>query len=77
MHSTTIAVLIAFTMIVPAGVFLALNDNSQASPGSTILRMGFDRPIDSLNPYMGLTEAAQVFYSLVYDSLQGVGGDLN
>ena len=76
-HSTTIAVLIAFTMIVPAGVFLALNDNSQASPGSTILRMGFDRPIDSLNPYMGLTEAAQVFYSLVYDSLQGVGGDLN
>ena len=68
---------IAFAMIVPVGAFLGVYHNSQASPGSTILRMGFMDRIDALNPYIGLSETSNLFYSLVYDSLMGVGEDLN
>lgn len=41
------------------------------------LRIGFVGQVDSLNPFLGLTEEAWLFYSLIYDSLQSVDEDLN
>ncbi len=76
-HSIAIVLAIAFTMTVPAGVLLNAFGSSEASPGSTVLRMGFMEPIDSLNPFIGMNEVSQVFYSLVYDSLTGFDGDMN
>ena len=76
-RSALIVFAIAIVMIVPAGAFLGMIGGSKASPGSTILRIGFSESIDSLNPYLGMNDASQILYSLVYDSLTGVGGDLN
>lgn len=41
----------------------------------TVLRVGFMQKIDSLNPMVGLTDAAYVFYGLIYDALHSVGND--
>jgi len=41
------------------------------------LRIGFLQSLDSLNPYVGLSDASHFFYSLVYDCLTTVDEDLN
>lgn len=42
----------------------------------SVLKIGFLQNVDSLNPFIGLTDASRVFYGLVYDSLFSVGNDL-
>jgi peptide/nickel transport system substrate-binding protein len=58
-----------------AYAFVATDVSGADEPEETVLRIGFMQKVDSLNPNMGLTDAAHVFYGLVYDSLQSVGGD--
>ncbi|MGQ9588232.1 MAG: ABC transporter substrate-binding protein [Thermoplasmata archaeon] len=41
----------------------------------SVLRVGFMQTVDSLNPMIGLSDAAYVFYGLVYDALHAVGED--
>ena len=41
------------------------------------LRIGLIESVDSLNPYVGLNLASQVFCGLLYDTLFTVDGDLN
>lgn len=41
------------------------------------LRIGFLQSVDSLNPYIGLADAAYVLYSLVYDNPHSVDNNLN
>ena len=68
------ALLLTFLMIVPA--FL-LPDSTEAIPSPTVLRIGFMDKLDSLNPYMGVSDASSVFYGLVYDALTCVDNELN
>ena len=49
---------------------------SEPDDEPTTLRIGFLEIVDSMNPFVGLTDAAKVFHGLVYDSLQAVDGDL-
>jgi len=42
----------------------------------SVLRIGTMEGVDSLNPFLGLTDTSRFFYSLVYDSLFSVGNDL-
>ncbi len=50
--------------------------NDSFNPESS-LRIGFIEKIDSLNPYIGVSEAAGVFYGLVYDALTCADEDMN
>ena len=42
-----------------------------------VLRIGFMENVDSLNPYIGLSDVSRLLYSLVYDSLTTVDENLN
>jgi len=58
-----------------AGVLGIVGDTGAAEEEETVLRIGFMQTIDSLNPMIGLSDAAYVFYGLVYDALHSVGND--
>lgn len=49
---------------------------SVAVDGESVLRIGSLDEVDSLNPYIGLSDMSYVFYGLVYDSLFTIGNDL-
>jgi peptide/nickel transport system substrate-binding protein len=75
------AYLVAAAVVVAAllAVESVLLYNSLQSPTrdlATRLNMGFLEPVDSLNPYIGTTDAAKLLFSLVYSPLQAVGEDL-
>ncbi|MCJ7489566.1 MAG: ABC transporter substrate-binding protein [Thermoplasmata archaeon] len=69
-----IAVAIAIPIAAVTDTFIGKAD--AASDGGT-LRMGYLQKVDSLNPNVGLVDAAYVFYGLVYDTIQCVDKDLN
>lgn len=70
-------VTIATVLCMPiGGLFGVVNSvAAQDEETETVLRVGFMQKIDSLNPMVGLTDAAYVFYGLVYDALHSVGND--
>lgn len=68
--------IVAFVMLVPVGGIFGLIDEAESAPSESALRIGFLQQIDSLNPYIGMSDASYLFYSLVYDSLQGIGENL-
>jgi len=74
--SSIVAVFVAFVMLVPVGGIFGLVDTAESAPSESVLRIGFLQKIDSLNPYIGMSDASYLFYSLVYDSLQGVGENM-
>jgi peptide/nickel transport system substrate-binding protein len=43
----------------------------------TELRIGFMQKVDSLNPYVGLNDAAYIFYGLVYDGMNVIDNQMN
>ncbi len=70
-------ILTVAVLSVPVASFLGIAGNALAAEESeSVLRVGFMQKIDSLNPYLGLSDAAYVFYGLVYDYLQAVGNDM-
>ena len=71
-----IAITIAAVMAVPIGVFADVSSDAKAAPTSTSLRIGILGNVDSLNPFVGFYESDSLIYSLIYDSLMGVGEDL-
>ena len=76
--SVCLAVMIAFVLAVPMGALTAAFGASAADEEVTSqLRIGFMQKIDSLNPYIGVSDAAYVFYGLVYDTLDVIDEDLN
>ncbi len=70
------AVIVAFVMLVPVGGIFGLVDEAESAPSESVLRIGFLQNVDSLNPYIGIADTSYLFYSLIYDSLQGIGEDL-
>jgi len=59
------------------GALTAMLPTSAASDQTTQLRIGFMQKIDNLNPYIGVSDAAYVFYGLVYDTLDCIDEDMN
>jgi peptide/nickel transport system substrate-binding protein len=70
----SVAMLITAILAIPVGSFVGIV-GAAAEEEETILRIGFMQKVDSLNLNMGLTDAAYVFYGLVYDALHSVGND--
>ena len=58
-------------------VFVFLIPDGEHDNRDTKLRIGFMNKIDSLNPYVGISESAQIFYGLVYDTLTCSDQDMN
>jgi len=70
-----LAVLFAGALVISS---LALADLRRASAvDSTTLRIGMIEPIDSLNPFIGVTDNAYIFWGYIYDYLIAVDQDLN
>jgi len=60
----------ATVMAIPiAGLTGALAGGQASAASQTTLRIGFMQKVDSLNPFVGVTDSAYVFYGLVYDAL--------
>ena len=71
------SIILAVTLIIPiAAVTNSLVGSTEASSES-VLRVGFMAKVDSMNPNVGLTDPAYVFYGLVYDTPNCVDEDLN
>jgi len=70
--SAVVAVLVLSIVVVL--VFNASQED-EFEPSGT-LRMGFMQKLDSMNPNVGQVDTADVFYGLVYDTLQCVDEDL-
>lgn len=71
-----VSILMAVILAFPLGSFFPVVRSADATP-ETVLRIGFVRPVDSLNPFVGQTDAARIFYGLVYDSLFSVDDRMN
>jgi len=70
-------VIISVTVLsIPIAGVLGIVGNVKASSPS-MLRVGFLQEVDSLNPYLGLNDAAYIFYGLVYDPLTVVGNQMD
>ena len=70
-------VLIATVLAVPIGGMMnTLIGSAEAADDGGTLRIGFLQKVDSMNPNVGLVDAAYIFYGLVYDTLQCVDEDL-
>ncbi len=67
--------LLATILALPVTSVMGAANSEDTEVVETELRIGFMQRIDSLNPLMGLTDAAYVFYGLVYDALHSVGDD--
>ena len=69
-------VLTVAVLAVPIASLVGIVDDASAADEESVLKVGFMQKIDSLNPYLGLSDAAYVFYGLVYDYMQSVGNDM-
>lgn len=67
---------VAVLSVPVASMFGMIGNAVAAEKDESVLRVGFMQKIDSLNPYLGLSDAAYVFYGLVYDYMQAVGNDM-
>ena len=70
-------VIISVTVLsIPIAGVLGIVANVEAAR-PTELNVGFLQEVDSLNPYLGLNDAAYIFYGLVYDALTVIDNDMN
>lgn len=70
-------ILTVAVLAVPIASMIGIVGKATAADEERVLKVGFMQKIDSLNPYLGLSDAAYVFYSLVYDYMQSVDNDMN
>ena len=79
LFSVCAALIIAGLLVTPMSTVLNAVGTASAAdvPKETMLRIGFMQKIDSLNPYVGVSDAAYVFYGLVYDPLDNIDDKLN
>ncbi len=64
-------------MIVPFSGMMDVVVAQDEAESEKVLRIGFLQAVDNLNPFLGLNDAAYVFYGLVYDYVHSVDNDLN
>jgi len=70
-----LVILSATVLTIPIAGFVGIMGKATAAPEEAVLRVGFMQGVDKLNPFVGLSDAAYVFYGLVYDALHSVGND--
>jgi len=68
-------VLVLAAAMILSAFSLGLTPNASAE-GLATLKIGDTEPIDSLNPFIGVTESAYVFYGLIYDDLISIDENL-
>ncbi len=76
---TVCAIVISMTvMAVPVSGLLGALEKASAAPAveEHTLRIGFMQTVDSLNPYVGYSDSAYVFYGLVYDALEVINNTM-
>lgn len=73
---SAIALFASLVLVVPVASVLVVAGEG-AAEGESVLRIGFLQKIDSLNPLMGGSDTAWMFYGLVYDTPQCVDGQMN
>ncbi|UCE92360.1 MAG: ABC transporter substrate-binding protein [Methanobacteriota archaeon] len=68
---------VSFALVMP--IAFVMNLISEGAEGETddVLRIGFLAKVDSMNPNIGLVDAAYIFYGLVYDTPHCLDEDLN
>lgn len=69
--------LMAIIVSLPVYSLTAAVGQADAAREETILRVGFMQQVDDLNPNVGLSDAAYVFYGLVYDTTHTVENDFD
>ena len=74
--SVCLVVISVTVLSIPIAGVLGIVANVEAAR-DTELRVGFLQEVDSLNPYLGLNDAAYIFYGLVYDALTVIDNDMN
>ncbi|MBN1677577.1 MAG: hypothetical protein JW880_03475 [Candidatus Thermoplasmatota archaeon] len=60
----------------PLGLFMTANAQEPMQSEETALRIGLRQPIDSLNPFIGVTDSAYLFWQFIYDNLITVDEDM-
>ena len=68
---------IALAMPITAATDMLVGQAEAEDEDETVLRMGFMQKVDSMNPNVGLVDAAYVFYGLVYDTPHCIDEDMN
>ena len=75
--SVVIMAAIALAMPITAATDILVGGGEAEDEEETVLRLGFMQKVDSMNPNVGLVDAAYIFYGLVYDTPHCVDEDLN
>ncbi|HIJ16385.1 MAG TPA: ABC transporter substrate-binding protein [Thermoplasmata archaeon] len=73
--SVCATMLMAIVLSVPVYGLANAMGSAEAASAETVLRAGFMQRVDHLNPNVGLSDAAYVFYGLVYDTTHTVEND--
>jgi len=68
---------LAGVMIVSFPGMMSFFVSQTEAESESVLRIGFLQAVDNLNPFLGLGDAAYVFYGLVYDYMQCVDNNLS
>ena len=78
LKATALSIVLVVTITLSTPMVLDLTNGEKARSSSTQseLRLGFTGIVDSMNPYLGVSDAAWLFYGLVYDTLTTVGNDM-
>lgn len=65
----------ALVMSIPISGIIGITSNAEAAdPGELVI--GYMQMIDSLNPYVGLSDVAYVYYGMVYDAMTVIDNDM-
>ncbi|UCE91523.1 MAG: ABC transporter substrate-binding protein [Methanobacteriota archaeon] len=70
------AVAIALAMPVAVATNILVGQAEAEEEEESVLRIGFMQKVDSMNPNVGLVDAAYVFYGLVYDTPHVIDEDM-
>ena len=70
------AIIFAAALAIPIAAATNLLVGKAEADSESVLRIGFMQKVDSMNPNVGLVDAAYVFYGLVYDTPHCIDEDL-
>ncbi len=59
-----------------ASMVMFIPTEVSSAEGDAVLNIGYMQEVDSLNPFIGLTDSSYFLYGLLYDSLQSIDEDL-
>ncbi|MCU0852602.1 MAG: ABC transporter substrate-binding protein [Thermoplasmata archaeon] len=62
-------------MLIPISGIVGITANADAADPNELV-IGYLQQIDSLNPYVGLSDVAYVYYGLVYDAMSVIDNDM-